>query len=97
MPLLPEDEVKIALRVHPGATRNEVVGIDNGVWRLKIAAVPKQGRANRELVDFLSKILATSKSRINIVKGRTARNKLVAISGLSQEDITRRLARSQKS
>ena len=86
-----EDKVKIALHINPGAAGNEVVGLVNNTWRLKIAAAPVKGRANRELVSFLSEVLGIAKSRINIVSGRTARDKIIAITGLQKNDIVKRL------
>jgi uncharacterized protein (TIGR00251 family) len=83
--------VEISLRVHPNAARNGVVGFADGVWRLKIAAPPVKGRANRELITFLAQKLGLSKGSLTIIKGHTSRNKVIAIDGLTQEEITGRL------
>ncbi len=77
--------------MQPGAAANEVVGSNGGVWQVRVAAPPVRGKANKELVDFLSRRLGVAKSRIAIVRGYTARDKVIAISGLSQEEVTRRL------
>jgi len=82
---------KISLLVHPNAARNEVVGFTDGVLLVKISAPPVKGKANRELIAFLSQTLAVGKGTLTIVKGHTSRNKLIAIDGLSQEEIIRRL------
>lgn len=89
---VPVSEAKISLRVHPGATRNEVVGFADGVWRVKISAPPVKGKANKELIAFLSQLLGVSQSRLTILKGHTTRNKVVAIEGLSQEEVIKRLS-----
>jgi len=80
------------VRVHPNAARNEVVGITGGVWQVRVSALPVKGKANKELIAFLSQLLGVSKSRISIIRGHTTRNKAIAISGLSQEDIMQRLS-----
>jgi len=85
-------EAKISLRVHPSATRNELVGLAEGAWRVKILAPPVKGKANKELIAFLSQLLGVSQSTLTIVKGHTTRNKVVAIDGLSQEEVTKRLS-----
>ena len=77
----------IPIRVQPNAARNEIVGFADGILRVKIASPPVKGRANKELLDFLCQRLALSKDRVSIIKGHTARNKLVAIDGLSQESV----------
>ena len=85
--------VRIAVQAHPGAKRNEIVRFDDGVWHLKIAATPKEGKANKELIEFLSEILDISKSRITIEKGATGHRKLISIEGLTQEAVEERLSK----
>ena len=82
-----ENEVKIPLRVHPGARRNEVMGFSGEVLRVKVAAPPIRGKANQELVDFFSGLLGVGKDSVSIVRGHTSRNKVIAITGLSREEI----------
>ena len=86
-----ENEARIAVRVYPNAARNEVVGLTDGVLQVKVSAPPVKGKANIELIAFLSKALGVSKSRVGIIKGHTARNKVITIQGLSREDVMRRL------
>ena len=85
-------EAKISLRVYPGAARSEVVGFTNDVLRVRVAAPPVKGQANKELIAFLSKALGVGKGALTIVKGHTSRSKVIAINGLSQEDIMKRLS-----
>ncbi len=85
-----EKTARIAIQAHPGAKRNQVVRFDDGVWHLKIAAPPVEGKANKELIEFLSEILGLSKSHITIEKGLTGHRKLVAIEGLTTQDIESR-------
>lgn len=82
---------EISVRVHPNAARNEVTGVTDGIYQVKVSAPPVKGKANKELIAFLSRLSGVSKSRIDIIKGHTTRNKLIAIDGLSQEDIMKRL------
>lgn len=83
--------VRVSVRVQPGAAANEVVGVTNGVLRVKVSAPPVEGRANRELIDFLSRRLDVARSNIAIVRGHTSRDKVIAIGGLSREEVMRRL------
>ncbi len=84
-------KAEISVRVNPNAARNEVVSVADGVWQVKVSARPIKGKANKELIAFLSRLLGVSKGRIAIVKGHTTRNKIIAVDGLSQEDIMKRL------
>ena len=87
-------EVKISLHVYPNAPRNQLVGFSDGVLGVKIAAPPVKGQANRELVAFLSQVLGVGKSSLAILRGHTSRNKLISVSGLSQQEVMQRLSPS---
>ena len=81
----------LRLKVTPNASRSEIAGFSDGVLQVKISAPPVKGKANRELVTLLSRILGVKKSAIAIVKGQTSRNKVISVEGLSGEDIITRL------
>ncbi len=68
-----------------------MTGFTDEVLRVKISAPPIKGKANRELVAFLSRLLGVGKGSVNIIKGHTTRNKVVAIDGLSREEVMKRL------
>ncbi len=86
-----DNKAKICVRVYPNADKNEIVSLINGVLRIRISAPPVKGKANLELIGFLSRLLGTSKDSISIIKGHTNRNKLVVINGLSQDSISKLL------
>ncbi len=88
---MPVIQTRMSLSVHPSAPRNEVIGCTGGTWQVRIAAPPVKGKANRELIDFLSKALGISKGCITIVSGHTSRRKLLAIEGLTSDEIAQRL------
>lgn len=70
----------IAIRVTPRASKNEIVQVmGDGTIKIRLTAPPVDGKANKELVDFLSDILDVPKSKIDIVAGQTGRDKLVTI------------------
>ncbi len=84
-------ETRLALNVQPGSQRSEVLGLVDGVLRLRVAAPAKEGKANEALIDLLAALLAVPKTRIRILHGLAARNKVVVVQGLSQEEALRRL------
>jgi uncharacterized protein len=88
--------VNLSVKVQPGAGRNAVVGRINGIWKIKIAAPPDKGKANKELVDFLSGLLNIRKDQINILKGQTSHNKIITVAGLDEAEIARRLQPESK-
>ncbi len=84
---MPNPQTKISVKVQPNAGKNEVVGQANGVWRIKVAAPPDKGKANKELIEFLSEILNLKKDCISILKGLTSHNKLILIVEMSAETV----------
>ena len=71
----------------PGAKKSEIVGWSdvgppNGrVLRVKLKAPPVEGKANRELLAFLSKELGVAKSAVSLGSGAKSRAKAVEIEG----------------
>jgi len=88
---LSQSRAKITVHVQPNAQRNEALGYEDGVLRVKIAAPPVKGRANKELIEFLSDILGVSRGSVTIEKGATSRSKVIGVSGLSQDEVETRL------
>jgi len=73
------NELVLALHVQPGARRTAIAG-EHG-QRLKIAlhAPPVDGKANEELLRFLSSELGLRRSQLRLLAGTTSREKSVAI------------------
>ena len=90
--IMTANESKITLRVYPNAAKSELVGFRDGVLQVRVAAPPVRGKANQELIALLSKALAVGKSSLTIVKGHTSRSKVIAVEGLSQENVIKRLS-----
>jgi uncharacterized protein (TIGR00251 family) len=84
-------ETRISLRVHSNAPKNEVVGFAGGVLKVKIAAPPVKGKANRELIVFLSQLLGVSRGALTIIQGHTSTSKIITIAGLNQEEVIKRI------
>ena len=77
--------MKIALKVTPGARKNEILGWEEDypqigrVLRVKIAAPPVEGKANKEIVAFMAKTLGIPKSSVELLHGSTGRIKLIQV------------------
>lgn len=76
-----EKAITITVRVTPRSSRSEVVGMADGVLRVRLTSPPVDGAANEELVRVLAKAYHVSKSDIAIISGINARTKLVRITG----------------
>lgn len=82
---------RLAVKVTPNADRNEISGVKDGVLQVKVAAPPEKGKANKELIDFLSERLGVRKSAITIIRGETSRHKIINIEGINQQEALKRL------
>ena len=87
---------KLSVKVQPNAGRNEVVGLSNGVWKIKIGAPPDKGKANKELIEFISDKLDIRKDSITILKGTTSHNKVLSIEGLDPSAVSAALSSGLK-
>lgn len=75
----------INVKIIPKSSRNEVIGKEEDIYRIKITSPPVDGKANRALISLLSKKLNTSKKDIEIIRGEKSRNKTVRVYGLSRK------------
>ena len=65
------------IAVLPKSSRNMIAGVRDGALKIKITAPPVDGAANKMCVAYLSKILKTPKSSLEIVSGATGRTKQI--------------------
>jgi hypothetical protein len=89
-------EKKATLEIHlqPGAKRNEVVGLRDGVLWVRVTAPALKGQANSAMVAFVAQLLDVPKDAVVITRGRISRQKVVAIQGLSPENLKEKLAQA---
>jgi len=83
-------QARIVARVQPNARQNEVLGFRDGVLHVRIAAPPIKGKANQELITFLSGVLGVGKSNLAIEKGLTGKRKVIGIIGLTRSQVMER-------
>ncbi len=82
-----EEQATIVVQVQPNASQNKLARFKGGVWHLRIAAPPIKGKANQELLKFLSDILGIGKDNLTITKGITGKRKVIVIKGLAQNQV----------
>jgi uncharacterized protein len=85
--------VRITVRVQPGASKDEIVGWDNGAVRVRLRARAIEGKANRGLLEFLASTLGLRPYQVALSKGEKSREKLVDVDLPSLEDVEARLRR----
>lgn len=81
----------LAVRVTPRASRSAFQGVlmkeDQPMLRIALHAPPIDGRANQELIAFLSRQFDLPPSSLEIIRGMQSREKLVRAIGVSAEEL----------
>jgi uncharacterized protein len=78
----------ITVKVTPRAKKTGVAGVmDDGTIKIKLAAPPVDGAANKALVEYLAEVLGLPRSQVDIVAGETSERKLVSLVGISPEKV----------
>lgn len=72
--------MRLIIHLTPKASHDKIEGwaLDaegQRILRVKVTAVPEEGKANDALIKLLSKTLHVSKSRISLIRGTTSRIK----------------------
>jgi len=76
-----DDGVIFRIKVQPGAAKNEIMGVQEDVLKVKINAPAVKGKANKALIDFLAEKLGMKKSEIEIMSGHTSKIKKIKVLG----------------
>ena len=84
--VLRKDGARLRINLTPKASRSEIKGIEraaNGQSHLKVrvTAVPENGKANKALIKLLAKNLRLPTGSLEVVSGATARSKEVLVKG----------------
>lgn len=66
------------IKAVPNSKQASVI-LEGDILKVKIDAEPKNGKANRRLIEILSEHFKVPSSYIRIVSGHTSRNKIVEI------------------
>ncbi|HKT88079.1 MAG TPA: DUF167 domain-containing protein [Candidatus Sulfotelmatobacter sp.] len=85
--------VTFAVRVHPRAKKNAITGEMGEALKVSLTTPPADGRANEACIEFFAKILKVPRSSVTIASGRTSRNKVIRVAGVTAQYVQDRLAR----
>lgn len=76
-----DDIVTLTLHVQPGAKHSEVAGLHGEALKIRLAAPPVEGRANKALLKFIADLFEVPVRQVELKQGGQSRHKVVAISG----------------
>ena len=81
-----KDGILLNLKISPNASKNEIIISEDGI-KVKITAQPVDGKANKALIEFLSKELKIPKTSIEVVKGTTHKEKTLLLKIFDEKKI----------
>jgi hypothetical protein len=84
-----EGGIELSIKVVPGASRSEIVGPLGDRLKIRVAAPPEAGQANRTLVDLLRRWFGTKV--VEVVAGTSSPEKIVRVSGVDPAVLASRL------
>lgn len=74
----------ITVKVQLRARKTQVAGLmADGTIKIRVAAPPVDGAANKALIEFLAQTFGLPKSQIDIIAGETSEHKLISLAGIS--------------
>jgi len=91
MPPNPGESCTIKVWVQPKSSRDRVDGFQDGALRVRVTAAPTEGQANAAVIAILAKTLGVSKSRLEIIRGYSSRDKVVSVDRLTEQEVQRKI------
>lgn len=79
------------IKVVPGSSKSCFGEVNGDKLKIKIAAVPEDGKANDELISFLSKMLKVPKRDVEIISGEKSRIKILRLPAAAKDFFDRLL------
>ena len=73
------DGLLIRIKIVPNSSKNDLI-IEDEFIKVKVSAQPIENKANKALIEFLSKRFKVPKTSIEIVKGDTSKEKTLLFS-----------------
>lgn len=77
------DGVILSLQFQPRSSRNQIVGLRGDFLKIKLCSPPVDGAANKRCCEYLAKLFAVPKSRVELITGDRARQKRILLRGVA--------------
>ena len=71
--------MRITIRLKPGSKEEKVEKTGENEFSVRVNQPAREGKANHRLIELLSEYFDIPKSRISILRGHKARNKVLEI------------------
>ena len=72
-------DLVLTLHVQPGARRDEIVGTHGDRLKVRVTALPVEGKANQHLIGFLADVFGVPASNMELLGGGSGRAKRLRV------------------
>jgi len=77
----------LRLHVQPRASKTKLVGLHGDRLKIAVASPPVDGKANKEIVNYLAKSLGIPQKGLVLKSGEQSRQKVIAILVLDEGEV----------
>ncbi len=88
--------LEVVLSVRPASSRQDIKILKDGTVKAFLKSVPEKGKANRELIKFVARILDIRRCCVKIKSGRKSQKKKLCIENVSAGEFMRAVEKFQK-
>jgi len=87
-----KNAVTLKIKVEPRSSRSGIAGPYGDALKVRLTSPPVEGRANKELIEVLSKEFGIPKKDVEIISGQGSKNKVVRLHNV--QDVEDRLKKT---
>ncbi|KAL7747318.1 hypothetical protein RI367_007372 [Sorochytrium milnesiophthora] len=87
----------VTVRAKPGARQSQVTAVNDDAVDIQIAAPPREGEANKCLVEFVADTVGVRKGSVSLASGHRSRDKVLRVENVSPDEVERLLRQNIKS
>ena len=86
-----KNAIHIRVKAVPGSKRNEIVGPLGDRLKVRVAAPPEGGKANKAICALIAKALVVKSNQVMVLTGKSSAQKTIEVEGISVETAAERL------
>lgn len=74
-------------KIRPNAQETKIKEIEETFILMDVRAVPEDGKANKDIIEYLASLFDINKSQVKIIRGETTRYKIVELKAALSAEI----------
>jgi len=83
--------IQLRVKAVPNSSRDAIAGMLGDRIKIKVAAPPEEGKANKAIRTLLARRLALRPAQVAIAAGHTGAEKIASVEGVTPDQLSERL------